>query len=177
MIDSSEFEFRCLNERDEKAHHAFVDEFLKANEEVIPSAAYKENLTFPEWLSRSRNISIGKSLPENYVPATTYFLIRKGDGKILGALDIRHELNDHLLKFSGHIGYGVAPSERRKGYASLMLSEGLIICKKMGIQKVLITCNKNNIGSARTIQKNGGVLENEVEYDGVIRQRYWIKIK
>ena len=171
-----DIEFRRLTILDEKAYHQYIDEFLKANERIIPTAIYDPDLSFSEWLERSHNIEKGKTLPEKWVPATSYFLLRKSDGKILGALDLRHELNDHLLKYGGHIGYGVAPSERQKGYASYMLSAALPICKSLGITNVLITCNKENLGSARTIQKNGGVLENEVTYDGVTRQRYWINL-
>jgi predicted acetyltransferase len=82
-----------------------------------------------------------------------------------------------LFNFGGHIGYGIRPSERKKGYASLMLSLALPIAKKVGLEKVLITCDKSNLGSARTIISNGGVLENEVREEDDIVQRYWIDIR
>lgn len=106
-------------------------------------------------------------------PAHTYFLIQE-DKRIIGAINIRHDLNEYLFNFGGHIGYGIRPSERKKGYASLMLSMALPIAKELGINEVLITCDKNNIGSAKTIINNGGVLENEVSGDGEITQRYWL---
>lgn len=91
-------------------------------------------------------------------------------------LYIRHELNDYLLQYGGHIGYGVRSSQRRKGYASQMLSLALPIAKELGINKAPITCDKNNIGSAKTIMNNGGILENEVGNENEITQRYWIEL-
>ena len=74
----------------------------------------------------------------------------------------------------GHIGDGVRPSERRKGIATQMIALALDECKKLGIDKVLMVCDKNNIGSAKSIINNGGLLENEIEVDGIVKQRYWI---
>ena len=81
-----------------------------------------------------------------------------------------------VLREGGHIGDGIRPSERRKGYATEMIRLALIECGKLGIRRVLMTCEKSNIGSAKSIVKNGGVLENEfVNSDGEIEQRYWIE--
>lgn len=172
-----DIEFRSLTEDDEQVYRAFVNEFFGAGEKMIPSSVYWEGLTYLEWLEKTRNISKGVDLPEGWVPSTLYFLFRKSDGKMLGAIDLRHALSDRLLKFGGNIGYGVVPSERRKGYASMMLQLALGICKEMGMDKVLITCNKENIGSAKTIRKNGGILENEmVDELGRTRCRYWINL-
>ncbi|MCL2462160.1 MAG: GNAT family N-acetyltransferase [Defluviitaleaceae bacterium] len=110
-----------------------------------------------------------------WVNCSTYFALV--DGKIVGMTQIRHTLNDALLKSGGHIGYGIRPSERRKGYAAQMLALALEKCRELGIQKVLVTCDKDNVGSARTAMKNGGVLEDEcAEGSGNIVQRYWITI-
>ena len=109
------------------------------------------------------------------VKASVYFGI--ADGKIVGTIQIRHALNDALMKSGGHIGYGVRPSERRKGYATRMLALALEKCREMGIERVLITCWKDNIASAKTIVKGGGVLENEVvDENGESMQRYWIDL-
>ena len=108
-----------------------------------------------------------------WVPSTQYFAV--ADGKIVGCIQIRHRLNENLLIRGGHIGYSVRPTERRKGYAAEMLSLALEKCTHLGITKVLITCDKDNIASARTIMKNGGILENELtEKDGDIARRFWI---
>lgn len=94
----------------------------------------------------------------------------------VGAVNIRHYLNDSLLKTGGHIGDGVRPSERRKGYATAMIALALEECKKLGIHKVLMCCDKENIASAKSIIHNGGILENEVEEKGHLEQRYWIQL-
>ena len=92
-------------------------------------------------------------------------------------INIRHSLNDYLLGRGGHIGFGVRPTERQKGYATKILSLGLNRCKELKIHDVLLTCNKDNIASVKTIQNNGGILENEIiDKENVkIIQRYWIK--
>jgi predicted acetyltransferase len=100
-----------------------------------------------------------------------------GNPKILGVIDIRHRLNDDLRNRGGHIGYAVATDARGKGYATEMLRLALETCHGLGIHWALITCNKENIASARVIQKNGGALEDErTDLEGVIFQRYWIEL-
>jgi predicted acetyltransferase len=93
-------------------------------------------------------------------------------------INIRHRLNEFLAREGGHIGYSVRPSERRKGYATRMLQMALQKCAEMGLEKVLIACDKENIGSAKVIMNNGGVLESEIT-DGSLAevvQRYWIDL-
>ena len=91
-------------------------------------------------------------------------------------MNIRHFLNEQLLMNGGHIGDGIRPSERRKGYATEMIALALEKCRELNIRKVLMVCDKENIGSAKSIIKNGGVLENEVIINGVTDQRYWINL-
>lgn len=95
---------------------------------------------------------------------------------MVGAINIRHYLNDYLLNYGGHIGDGIRPSERRNGYATLMIALALNECKKLGIKRVLMVCDKDNIGSNKSIIKNGGILENEVLHDNKIIMRYYIEI-
>lgn len=113
---------------------------------------------------------------DGLVPDTTLFCLDADRNIFVGAVNIRHELNEGLLKTGGHIGDGIRPSERRKGYATAMIALALDECRKLGINKVLMCCDKDNIASAKSIIKNGGVLENEVEENGHIEQRYWIQL-
>ena len=118
-----------------------------------------------------------KTATEDKVPDSVFFLLDGDRDRLLGAVNIRHYLNDALLKEGGHIGDGIRPSERRKGYATELVRLALEECRKLGIQRVLMTCDKDNVGSARSIIKNGGVLENEfINSDGEIEQRYWIDL-
>ena len=111
------------------------------------------------------------------VPDSVFFLLDTERNILLGAVNIRHYLNDHLLQFGGHVGDGIRPSERGKGYATEMIRLSLYECKKLGIEKVLMVCDQSNIASAKTIIKNGGILENEIaDADGKIHQRYWIDL-
>ncbi len=118
-----------------------------------------------------------KSSSKSLVPDSTFFCLDEERNIFVGAVSIRHYLNDSLLLSGGHIGDGVRPSERRKGIATQMIKLALDEYKKLGIEKVLMTCNKENIGSAKSIKNNGGILENEIDIDGAIHQRYWISIK
>lgn len=111
------------------------------------------------------------------VPDSVYFLVDDQSNHFLGAVNIRHYLNEGLLLSGGHIGDGIRPSERRKGYGTLIIQLALEKCRELGIDRVLMTCDKDNIGSAKAIMKNGGILENEfVNEDGVVEQRYWIDL-
>ncbi len=112
-----------------------------------------------------------------YVPDSTFFCLDVDRNRIVGAVNIRHYLNENIYLTGGHIGDGIRPSERKKGYATAMIALALKECKKLGINKVLMTCNKENIGSAKSIMNNGGVLESEIGEDGEIEQRYWINLK
>ena len=118
-----------------------------------------------------------KTATESLVPESVFFLLDEERDRLLGAVGIRHYLNEYLLREGGHIGDGIRPSERRKGYATEMIRLALDECRKLGIDRVLMICDKDNVGSAKSIVKNGGVLENEfVNADGEIEQRYWIEL-
>ena len=122
------------------------------------------------------NLEIKEETEDGRVPDTTLFCIDKDRNILVGAVNIRHYLNEGLLATGGHIGDGIRPSERRKGYATAMLKLALEECRKLGINRVLMCCDKDNVGSAKSIIKNGGVLENEVWEDDHLEQRYWIQL-
>ncbi len=119
-----------------------------------------------------------KTCPAPLVPATQFMLIRKADDRVLGFLQVRHEFNEYLSTFGGHIGYSVRPSERRRGYAKEMLRMALPYCREIGLDKVLITCTDGNVGSEKTILANGGVYESTVyePNDRVDLKRFWITL-
>jgi predicted acetyltransferase len=118
----------------------------------------------------------GIGLPEGWVPASTYWLL-SADDKLLGQIVVRHRLTPALEDFGGHIGYGVRPSQRRKGYGTKMLALALEKARAMGLKRVLITCDPANVASARIIQKNGGRLFSEsAAKNGRLTSRYWIDL-
>lgn len=133
---------------------------------------------YKEWLQIIINELDKNNLAPGRVAATTYFTVRKSDNRILGIINIRHELNDYLFNFGGHIGYSIRPTERRKGYGSKQLELGLEKCLNLDIKKVLITCREVNMGSAKTIESCNGKLENIV-YNSDKEEnfkRYWIEL-
>ena len=136
---------------------------------------YKNN--YEEWLKYIEKQLNRETISPKLVTANTIFTIRKKDNKLVGIINIRHELNEYLLNYGGHIGYSILPSERQKGYAYKQLLLGLEFCKKINIRKVLITCAEYNIGSRKTIEKAGGILENIVfdQNKNTNERRYWIE--
>lgn len=148
-----------------------LDEWYATGEKIIPYAIRKcHHSDFPAYLESLEVKEDGGPL----VPDSTFFCLDMDTGMVVGAVNIRHYLNEGLLLNGGHIGDGVRPSQRRKGVATKMIALALEECKKLGIDRVLMVCDKENVGSAKSIINNGGVLENEVVVDGVTEQRYWI---
>lgn len=161
----------------EQAWKAVVSEFNDNNERITPFALAMNCIDYDTYLELTEKYETNNGIPLEYVPAKTFFLMEDGNDMILGAVNIRLYLNAGLLQTGGHIGYGVAPSQRRKGYASKMLELTLEHCKSIGLRKVLVTCDKSNTGSMRTIIKNDGVLEDEfIEENQNVVLRFWIEI-
>ncbi len=154
--------------------HEMMEEWYASGEKIIPYAIRRlDHRDFDQYLNE---LEVKEGTP-GLVPYSTFFCLDEKRELFVGAVNIRHYLNEHLLLNGGHIGDGVRPSERGKGIATKMIALALEECRTLGIRRVLMVCDKNNIASARTIQKNGGILENEVNVDGVIEQRYWINLE
>lgn len=131
---------------------------------------------FERWIGRLRaENDPSVPAPQGRVPAD-YWWVVDGD-TYLGAITLRHELNDFLLEQGGHIGYSIRPSARRRGLATWALGQVLQRARAVGLQRVLITCDDTNEASARTIERQGGRLEDvRVVDDGRAVRRYWVDL-
>ena len=170
---------RVPTKKDKRKVLAFKKEFLESGQKVAGFAGL-DKMEFDEWLTKIQSERNKETCEEGRVPATQFLAIREKDEKLIGMVQVRHELNAYLLKFGGHIGDCVRPSEQGKGYATEQIGLALAFCQVLNIDKVFITCKKDNVASARTIVKNGGILENEIpnEFENnVMMQRYWIELK
>ena len=137
----------------------------------------REGESFAQFTQRLHSERKGIDLQKDYVPATTLWLV--DNDEFIGRLQIRHILGtENLQKLHGHIGYYIRPSKRKQGYGSKILELGLKETKKLGIEKALITCNVDNVGSKKIIEKHGGVFEGEIEDTdkNTIKRRYWITV-
>jgi len=177
-VEMKNLVLRELENSDETIYRRFFQECIDSGEKTVPGSAVIDLPDFKKWVKLKNDNAQGLNLKPDYVPSTTYFLFNNDSHKIVGVINLRHELNSALTIFGGNIGYGVIPSERRKGYASFMLKVGLEFFQRRGTKKVLVTCNSTNEGSRKTILKCGGVFENSVTTaDGEQHERYWIKTK
>ena len=163
------------NIRYEESYKSLIREF--GDEELIPFPLRYPYDDFDALINKLRDNSIGKELPEGFVPNSTYWLIDEND-EIIGVSNLRHELTDHLKIIGGHIGFSIRPSARKNGYGVQILGLTLAEALKKGIGNALVTCDKRNEASARAIIKNGGVFDTEEylrEQNGFV-QRYWINL-
>lgn len=136
----------------------YIEEYEKKGEEL--PLHYMKNDIYECWLEYIINASLGIDLEEGRVPFISYFLM--DDSKIIGDVSIKTEIHDY--DYSGHVGGGIRPSERKKGYATKLLGMSLEKCKHLGMEDVLVSCDSKNIASSKLIKSNGGELR-EVVYD------------
>lgn len=171
---ASELELRPLRLSDEVSFRAAVTEM---RQEQIPwefALGWAKEDSFETYVHKNELWARGEELPSNFVPAGFY--VGVVEGEIVGRVSIRFQLNDFLAKVGGHIGYGVRPSQRRKGYATRMLELAIPIARQNGIARALLTTDLNNVVSCKVIERCGGVFESIVEHPeyGTPKRRYWI---
>lgn len=160
----------------------YVNEFKKYNSDLNGIGALDKILykvSFEEALEiclNTRNKEYAKKVGRSQ--SKTFLLIRQNDNKIVGSINVRWNLSPSMLEFGGHIGYGIRPTERRKGYNKINLYLGLIEAKKLGLDKVMLDCDVENIGSKKTMEALGGKIERtEIDpYDNILTSVYWFNV-
>lgn len=162
----------------EESYKAALAELLAdENRNMSTTSDFRpEAETFPEYIDRLHGYAEGKGLPEGYVADTILWLVEE-QGEWLGKISIRHELTEYLRNFGGSIGYEIRPTQRKKGFGSIILELGLLIAKDMQLPEIIITCDATNIGSKRIIEKNGGQFLEELDEPGsdVAKRRYFFE--
>lgn len=156
---------------------AYRQEFFDCGGNFNGDSGLRKFEDIKAWINHCRLMEHRETVPApELVEGDEYMLVRVGEKKILGMINFRHYLNDWLAEYSGHIGYGVRPTQRHKGYAKEMLALCLEKCWDFGLDKVLITCDTDNEASRRTILANGGVFErlSKLKDDNKQMERYWI---
>ena len=160
----------------------YVNEFALYNSETNGMGSLRkilEGYTFEQALEMCLNRQ-----KEEYAKkigrcqSKTFLLIRENDDRIIGAINVRWNLPENMKQFGGNIGYGIRPTERRKGYNKINLYLGLIEAQKLGLDRVMLDCDVNNLGSVKTMQALGGKLERtEVDpSDGILTSVYWFDV-
>ena len=143
----------------------YINEFYEYGSNINGTGgldSFLKNSTYEDWLKNVlRELDIA-NIPDGKVPAITYFFVDEETDRIIGMVNIRLALNDFLRTEGGHIGYSIRPTERRKHYATEQLKAALSVCRKIGIENVLISCDKLNIASSGVIKKCGGILHHEI---------------
>lgn len=168
-----------LDSPSKKYKESYIEAVKEDHEEgrnIHIDSVYLEN-HFTEYVSAFIDEASGVNLAEGRVSQTTLWLIEENE--YVGRISIRHYLTEKLMREGGHIGYEIRPSRRRLGYGTQALKLALSIAKEIGLDRVLVTCDSNNIGSKKIIERNGGAFEDEVSTDDgkPSKLRYWIDLR
>lgn len=153
-------------------------EHLRHGERKIHGSARLDALDYEAWLQRVRDNAEARTVHADWVVASTFFAVREADGRIVGMADIRHSLETPFLRrYGGHIGYGVRPTERGKGYAPRILRMALDYARGLPLDTAMLGCAKENAASRKAILCCGGLLEREDVHDGVAVEIYRIDLR
>ncbi len=164
-------ELRALRVEDEMQARAAHAELAEEGFAFLPF--YEPSEPWSAYLARIGRLSRGDGLASEFVPWTDLYGVV--DGVVVGRVSVRHRLTEGLLQVGGHIGYGVRRAYRRRGYATELLRAGLSVAHELGIDRALVTCDDDNVGSATVIERCGGVLEDTRPMSGGSpKRRYWV---
>lgn len=167
VLPTAEYKEACL---------AYRKEFEQHNDVMHGTAGLGDAESFDVWLKDVENRQFEDKLIDDRVPATTYLAVTVDTHHLIGMVNIRHRLNDVLKTSGGHIGYSVRASKRQMGYATEMLGLALKKCQALHIPRALVTCDQDNIASAKTIKNNHGQLAQSFMHEGTMIEHYWIEL-
>lgn len=169
LDDQQQLRLRPVRVEDE--HQVLAGQAAMVADDFVFALHHDPTVPFADYVARLAGFAYGIDLPDGFVPDT--FLVAEAAGSIVGRVSIRHGLNDFLAHEGGHIGYGVLPEHRRKGYATEILRQALIIGRSLGLESALLTCDDDNVGSATVIERCAGELRDRiVASDGTTKRRY-----
>ncbi len=171
----TELRLRELEVRDQDQFRAAARAFGKSDPDWDFAFEFDEDTDFPAYVAWLRDGRRGEGLPAGWVAHT--FLVAEVGDRIVGRVSVRHQLTDFLREYGGHIGFGVLAQYRRRGYATEILRQTMPWARALGIDRVLVTCDQDNLGSRTVIERCGGVLEDtRCRLDGGVTRRYWIDL-
>ncbi|UCF09653.1 MAG: GNAT family N-acetyltransferase [Candidatus Bipolaricaulota bacterium] len=169
-------EITTLRLEHEAALREFVDDFARASEAEVPALLVDLSLPHGEIVDLLDAWGRGERLQPGWVPGSTWFL--EAGGRLLAVANLRHRLTESLERYGGHVGYSVRPSERGKGYGTLLLDAVKEKARELGLRRLLVTCAPDNPASQRVIEKCGGVFQDESYFVPANRRvrRFWIEL-
>lgn len=162
----------------EKEILAYRRETLERDGHINGGGGLDRYETLADWLAWLEKMSRADTCGAGWVPSSTLLCVDLSARRVVGTVDVRHTLNDYLQQFGGHIGYAIRPDERGKGYGTAQLRLALdYAAARLGLARVLVTCDRTNAASRATILSCGGALENEVwnEKEHKTTQRFWVE--
>jgi predicted acetyltransferase len=160
------------------SYRGLVREFLELGEPLVPFPLAFANGDFAAFLAKLSACARGEGIPEGFVPHSTYWLVHHGS-EVVGVSNLRHRLTDALRFEGGHIGYGVRPTARRRGFATQLLRHTLAEARALGVREAWLTCGRTNTASIHTILRNNGIFVSEefVPSRAEVVQRYRIALE
>lgn len=155
----------------------YIKEFIECGSELAGDSGLEEEYqNYEQWLKKRELQRDPETNTSTRCLCIQYFLIRENDNKIIGMINLRWNLDDWMLKYAGHIGSSIRPTERKKGYSKISIYLCLLKAKELGLDKVLVVANDNNTPSVKGILSLGGTLENKIDNEGNTMGRYWIDV-